>query len=261
MQHSRIALLCEQLKLATVAENYGGIAQESAKEENSFSDFLEKLLDMEYSAKQARSCRMLTKMAGFPKIKTLDEFDFKFASQISQKQIKDLSSLSFVERQENVVFLGPSGVGKTHLAIALGYLAAQAGIKVRFVTAADLMLQMEAAYRQGRYKETMSRAVCHARLLIIDEIGYLPLTRDQANHFFQVIAARYERGSVVVTSNLSFSQWDNTLADDKVLTAAMLDRLLHHSHIIQMKGNSYRLKDKRKAGIIGSIATNKEDLS
>jgi DNA replication protein DnaC len=260
MQHNRIEFLCEQLKLATVAENYGGLAQDSAEEQSSFSDFLEKLLEMEYSEKQARSRRMLTRMAGFPKIKTLDEFDFQFASQISQKQVRDLSSLAFVERQENVVFLGPSGVGKTHLAIALGYLAAQAGIKVKFVTAADLMLQMEAAYRQGRYKETMSRVVCHARLLIIDEIGYLPLTRDQANHFFQVIAARYEKGSIVVTSNLSFSQWDNTLANDKVLTAAMLDRLLHHSHIIQMKGNSYRLKDKRKAGIIGSIATNKEDL-
>ena len=144
------------------------------------------------------------------------------------------------------------------MAIALGYLAAQAGIKVKFITAADLMLQMEAAYRQSKYKEIMSRVVCHARLLIIDEIGYLPLTRTQANHFFQVIAARYERGSVIVTSNLSFSQWDNTLADDKVLTAAMLDRLLHHSHIIQMKGNSYRLKDKRKAGIIGSTITDNE---
>ncbi len=260
MQHERIVLLCEQLKLATVVDNYSGLAQESAKEQQSFSDFLEKLLDMEYSEKQARSRRMITKMAGFPKIKTLDEFDFKFASQISEKQIKDLSSLAFIERQENVIFLGPSGVGKTHLAIALGYLAAQAGIKAKFVTAADLMLQMEAAYRQGRYKEAMSRVVCHPRLLIIDEIGYLPLTRVQANHFFQIIAARYEKGSTIVTSNLSFSQWDNTLADDKVLTAAMLDRLLHHSHIIQMKGNSYRLKDKRKAGIIGSIAINKESL-
>ena len=204
---------------------------------------------------------MITKMAGFPKIKTLDEFDFKFASQVSEKQLKELSSLAFVERQENVIFLGPSGVGKSHLAIALGYLAAQAGIKVRFVTAADLMLQMEAAYRQGRYKETMSRVVCHTRLLIIDEIGYLPLNRDQAHHFFQVIAAKYEKGSIIVTSNLSFSQWDTTLANDKVLTAAILDRLLHYSHIIQMKGNSYRLKDKRKAGIIGSTIINKEELS
>jgi DNA replication protein DnaC len=252
MQHSRIALLCEQLKLKSVTENYAGLAQEAATADSSFSDFLERILETEYAVRQVRSRTILTKMAGFPRIKTLDDFDFSFASQVSEKYIRELSSLAFIERQENVVFLGPSGTGKTHLAIALGYLATQAGMKVRFISAADLMLQLEAAYRQGKYKEIMARVVRHPRLLIVDEIGYLALTRNQANHFFQMVASRYEAGSIIVTSNLSFSQWDNTLADDKVLTAAMLDRLLHHAHIIQMKGSSYRLKDKRKAGIIGS---------
>lgn len=260
IQHSRIMRLCEQLKLMAVAEQYSNLAQESVKQEHSLSDFLESLLIVEQAQRQARSCSILSRMAGFPAIKTLEMFDFKFAVGISEKQIKNLASLAFIERQENVIFLGPSGVGKTHLAIALGHLATKAGIKTRFITAADLMLFMETAYRQGRYKEVMSRAVLHPKLLIIDEIGYLPLSREQANHFFQVIAARYERGSILVTSNLTFSQWDTTFADDKVLTAAMLDRLLHHSHIVQVKGNSYRLKDKRKAGIIGSTANSEQNL-
>lgn len=119
------------------------------------------------------------------------------------------------------------------------------------------MLQLETAYRQNRYKEVLSRVVLSPGLLIIDEMGYLPLTRTQANHFFQVVATRYEKGSIVVTSNVSFGQWDTTLADDKVLKAAMLDRLLHHAHVLQIKGNSYRLKDKQKAGIIGSSAVGK----
>lgn len=260
MQYERISSLCDSLKLNCIASSYNEIAQNAVKKELSFTDFLEQILEAEYAYKQAKSRTILTRMAGFPAIKTIDDFDFKFATGISQTQIKDLKSLAFIERQENIIFLGPSGVGKTHLAIALGYLATQSGIKTRFITAADLMVQLETAHRQGRYKEVMSRVVVHPRLLIIDEIGYLPLSRMQANHFFQVIASRYEHGSVIVTSNLSFAQWDAALADDKILTAAMLDRLLHHSHLVHIKGNSYRLKDKRKAGIIGSTAINSENL-
>lgn len=158
------------------------------------------------------------------------------------------------------MLLGPSGIGKTHLAIALGYLAAQANIKTRFISAADLMVQLDIAHRQGRYKETMRRVVHHARLLIIDEIGYLPMEREQANHFFQVVANRYEKGSIIVTSNFTFGQWDTTLAHDKVLTAAMLDRLLHHAHVVQCRGESFRLKDKKKAGIIVSHDNKKETV-
>ncbi|HHR5286518.1 TPA: ATP-binding protein, partial [Escherichia coli] len=132
-----------------------------------------------------------------------------------------LRSLSFIERNENIVLLGPSGVGKTHLAIAMGYEAVRAGIKVRFTTAADLLLQLSTAQRQGRYKTTLQRGVMAPRLLIIDEIGYLP-----------------------------FGQWDQTFAGDAALTSAMLDRILHHSHVVQIKGESYRLRQKRKAGVI-----------
>ena len=146
------------------------------------------------------------------------------------------------------MLLGPSGVGKSHLAIAIAYRAVMAGIKVRFITAADLMLQLATARSQGRLTEYFNRAVIGPKLLVVDEIGFLPFGREEANLFFNVVAKRYEHGSMVLTSNLPFTQWADTLADDQTLTAAMLDRLLHHAHIVQITGESYRLKDKRKAG-------------
>src|SRR3984893_16730627 len=178
------------------------------------------------------------------------QYDFNFTTGAPRRQIMELGSLAFVERAENVVFLGPSGVGKTHLAIALGYLATQKGYKTRFFSASDLVLMLEAAQRQGRYREVMHRAVNAYKLLIVDEIGYLPLSREQANLFFQIVARRYECGAMILTSNLTFGSWDSAFAGDSVLTAAMLDRVLHHSIIISINGESYRIKDKRKAGLI-----------
>ncbi|ABX87410.1 IS21 family transposase [Yersinia pestis] len=178
------------------------------------------------------------------------EYDFTFATGAPQKQLQSLRSLSFIERNENIVLLGPSGVGKTHLAIAMGYEAVRAGIKVRFTTAADLLLQLSTAQRQGRYKTTLQRGVMAPRLLIIDEIGYLPFSQEEAKLFFQVIAKRYEKSAMILTSNLPFGQWDQTFAGDAALTSAMLDRILHHSHVVQIKGESYRLRQKRKAGVI-----------
>src|SRR5690606_36427426 len=160
----------------------------------------------------------------------------------------ELDPLAFVERAENVVLLGPSGVGKSHVAIALAYRAVQAGIKTRFITAAVLMLQLDAARKQERLKEYFNRAVIGPRMLVVDEIGYLPFGREQATLFFSVVAKRYERGSMILTSSLPFAQWATTFADDQTLVAAMLDRLLHHAHIVQISGESYRLRDKRRAG-------------
>ena len=151
------------------------------------------------------------------------------------------------------MLLGPSGVGKSHLAVGLGQLAVQKGLKVRFITAADLMLQLSVAKKQDRLETYLKRSVLGPKLLIIDEIGYLPFGREEANLFFNVVAKRYEQGSVVVTSNLPFSQWSNAFADDTTLTAALLDRLLHHSHMVQISGESYRLRGKKAVGVVPTI--------
>jgi DNA replication protein DnaC len=251
LQHDRIAILAGELRLLAVPDLYGPIAQNAAtRKDASYADFLEDVLRAERDQRHIRTRDMLTKMAGFPSLKTLEAYDFSFATGAPRQQIQELASLAFVERAENIVMLGPSGTGKTHLAIALGLLAAQRGWKVRFTTAADLIITLEAAHRQGRIKETMQRIVASPKLIIIDEIGYLPLGREQANLFFQVVARRYEKGSLILTSNLAFGSWDEAFASDAVLTAAMLDRILHHATVVQITGESYRLKDKRRAGIL-----------
>jgi len=252
LQHERIAGLCAQLKLDRVASEWGALAQHAATTDSSLADFLEQLLQAELGARDERKRQTLTKLASLPGIKTLEQYDFGFASGAPRAQIQELGSLAFIERAENVVLLGPSGVGKTHIASALAYRATQAGIKTRFITAADLMMQLATARQQNRLREFFNRAVIGPKLFVIDEIGYLPFGRDEANLFFNVVAKRYERGSIVLTSNLPFTQWATAFADDQTLTAAMLDRLLHHAHIVQISGESYRLKDKRKAGQTGT---------
>lgn len=249
-QEARIHELCDQLGLEQIKLNYPHLSQEAAKQQLTFTDYLERVLQTELEGKHSRIRQSLTKLAGFPAIKTLDDYDFTFAVGTPKKSIQELSSLSFIERNENIILVGPSGVGKTHLAIALGYLATQRLVKTRFIAASDLMLQLSAAYRQGRLDNFIKRTILAPKLLIIDEIGYLPFGREEANHFFQVVAKRYERGSIIVTSNLSFGQWHNAFAQDATLTAAMLDRLLHHSHLLQIQGESYRLKEKRKSGLL-----------
>ncbi len=252
LQQDRIIELCEALELNWVGAEYPAIAQDAAEQSASFSDFLERLLKTELDGRHERARQTLLKLATLPAIKTLEDYDFAFATGTPKAQISELGTLAFVERAENVVLLGPSGVGKTHLALALAYRAVMARIKTRFITAADLMLQLAAAHRKDQLKSYFNRAVLGPKLLVIDELGYLPFGREEANLLFQVIAKRYERGSIIITSNLAFSHWATTLADDATLTAALLDRLLHHGHIVSLKGESYRLRDKRKAGITQS---------
>jgi DNA replication protein DnaC len=254
LQTEHVGQLCRQLKLDRVLAEYAAAAQNAAKNKATFTDFLETVLKAETDFRAERTRQMVAKLAGFPTVKTLEVFDFGFAVGAPKALITELVTLAFVERAENVVLLGPSGVGKTHLAIALGLRATAASIKTRFITAADLMLQLQTASRQGRFANYLNHAILGLKLLIIDEIGYLPFGREEANLFFQVVAKRYERGSIVLTSSLPFAQWATAFADDATLTAAMLDRLLHHAHIAQIQDDSYRLKDKRKAGVIRKTA-------
>ncbi len=257
LQHERIAQMCDALKLPFVAQGYGAAAQQAARDGTAYSDFLEGLLREEMAGRTVRKQSMMTRLAGFPAIKTLEQFNYEFAKGVKRSQVEELAGLGFIERNENVVLVGPSGVGKTHLAMALGYRATQAGIKTRFMTASDLLMTLTTAHAQNSLKTVMHRAIKAYRLLIIDEIGYLPMNREQANLFFQVIAALYEKGSLIVTSNLPFGQWDATFAQDATLTAALLDRLLHHAHIVPIAGESYRLKHQRQAGIVQGIRTDK----
>jgi len=248
----QIAELCGALKLERLATDWHAIAQRAAAGDTGYAEFLRDVLSAELGARTERQRQTLLKMATLPSVKTFEQFAFNFATGAPRTQLQDLIALTFIERAENVVMLGPSGVGKTHLACALAYKATMAGIKTRFITAADLMLQLNAAKQQGRLKEYFNRAVLGPKLLVIDEIGYLPFGRDDANLFFNVVAKRYEQGSIVLTSNLPFTQWADAFAGDATLTAAMLDRLLHHAHIVQITGDSYRLRDKLRAGQITS---------
>lgn len=240
LQHDRIAALCEQLKLDRLPAEWPGVAQTTIDNDGTHADFLEAVLQLQHDGLNERRRQTILRLSGLPVIKTLEQFDYAYASGVPRSQIQELAGLAFIERQENVVLLGPSGVGKTHLATA--------GLSIRFITAADMMLQLMASHRQGDLKGYLNRVVGKPKLLIIDEVGYLPFGKMEANLFFQVVAKRYESGSVILTSNLPFTQWSGTFGDDETLTAAMLDRLLHHAHIAQISGQSYRLKDKLKSG-------------
>lgn len=240
---------CTTLKLSGISTAYQSIADSCAKDNLSYSEFLNKLLTYELECRSQNGRKQVLKMAGFPVLKTLEMFDFK-ESAVNKTQISELATLRFMDNAQNVILLGSSGTGKTHLAISLGYLATQQRFRVRFFTATDLLLQLEVASHQNRLEQYMNKVIGGSRLLIIDEFGYVKLNETQANLLFQLINKRYETGSVIITSNLIFTKWKEVLNNDEALTAAILDRLIHHSHIINVQGESYRLKQKKKAGLI-----------
>ena len=239
LQHQRLMGLAEQLQLDSLIGAAPALSQQAVDQEWNHMDFLEHLLYEDKQACHQRKQVMYTQMSAFQAVKTFEEYDFTFVTGAPQKPIQWLRSLSFIERNENIVLLGASGVGKTHLVIAMGYEAVRAGIKVCFTTAADLVLQLSISQRQGRYKTTLIRGVMAPKQLILDEIGYLPFSQEEAKLFFLVIAKRYEKTVIILISSLPFGQWNQTFAGDAALTSAMLDRILHHSHVVQIKGESY----------------------
>jgi DNA replication protein DnaC len=178
--------------------------------------------------------------AGLPAVKTLADFDFSFQPSVKREQIESLHEIGFLERRENVVLLGSPGVGKTHLAISLAVAAAQHGRRVYYGTLADLILSLEEAQAAGRLQQRI-RVLTHPALLVVDEIGYIPISRTGAMHFFQLMTRRYETASTVLTSNEPFEEWGE-LFGDEVMAAALIDRLLHHCHIVNIRGNSYRMR-------------------
>jgi DNA replication protein DnaC len=247
-----IETLCKELQLPIFNEKHHELSNRAAKESWKYSEYLNEILKLEAANRATRSRNTLTKMAGFPTIKTLEQFDFDFTVGVNRRQVEELSTLEFIKRKENIILLGQSGVGKTHLAIALAYQAVQNRIKAKFITISDLILQMSNAKKEKRYDAFIRQSIMTPSLLVIDEIGYFPMSKEDAHHFFQVISKRYERGATIVTSNLVFSQWNGIFANDKVVTTAILDRLLHHSHVINIIGDSYRLKEKKEAGLVDS---------
>jgi DNA replication protein DnaC len=237
----------QQLKLKEGACVLDRLAEEAAQGQWSYVEFLGRLLGEEIAARQERRLVVKQRLAHFPWVRTLDQFDFAFQPSIDEKKIKELANLRFVERADVVLFTGPPGVGKTHLAIGLGMEAVRAGYSVYFLTLSELADQVPRDRAAPRWMERL-RVLSYPRLLIIDEVGYVPLDPVVSYFVFSLVCRRYEKGAMIWTSNKSFGEWASVFAGDEVLTAAILDRLLHHGTVVNIRGRSYRLRDKLQAG-------------
>jgi DNA replication protein DnaC len=236
------------LELATADACLEAHLERAVKEETSYAQFLCELLEEEVTARHDRVLATRLRVAHLPYQKTLEAFDFAFQPSIDRRQIRELETLRFVSEASNVVLLGPPGVGKTHLAIGLCIAAIRGGFSAYFTSAHDLGMELGKAAREGRLGEKL-RVYLRPKVLVVDEVGYLPLDKVGATIFFQLISARYERGSIVLTSNKSYGDWGEIFGE-MTLAAAILDRLLHHSATINIRGESYRLKERRKAGLL-----------
>jgi DNA replication protein DnaC len=247
MTKNPVDLLLDQnldyLKLPYLKENCQPLATEGATNHWSHLDYLGRLIQGEVATRQDRIIARRIKAARFPVIKTLEAFRWDWPKKINRLQIQELFRLRFIEEKANVIFLGLVGLGKTHLATALGYAACQHGHSVLFANAIDVINTLSAAQTKGVLKTQLKRYLSPA-ILVLDEVGYLPIDQRGADLLFQVISQRYERGSIILTSNKAFKQWPAIFNGDSTITSAVLDRLLHHAETVLIEGSSYRMKDR-----------------
>lgn len=237
----RIESNLTRLRLPRIREVIESVIETAQEQGKSYLSFLDELLEEEVASKEQRRIETALKISGLPFIKSIDEFDFTFQPKLDRRRVMSLFDLTFIRQNGNVIFLGPPGVGKTHLAVSLALKACQAGMSIYFTNMEDLIRKLKKDHEAGRPGK--ARSYHKSYLVIVDEVGYTPIDRQECNLFFRFIATRYEKASTIITSNKAFSDWAE-LFHDPIIVTAILDRLLHHSTVINIKGNSYRLKGK-----------------